>query len=233
VIKRLLILLGIFLIVVIVAVDRVGAIVAGQVLSSKLKTDEHLAHRPDVTVGGIPFLTQALRGSYSDVKVTAHDVNINNINVSTIEVQLNGAHIGWKAAVHGTVHQVPVDHADGQVTISYADVNDYLHSRRLTVSQGPGGQVKVTGSLRIAGHTISASGLGTATVRPTVIVVHVKQVSAGIGSHVSHLSLAQRINFTLPLTGLPFQISLGTVHATAAGIVATGTASNLVLGSAS
>jgi hypothetical protein len=233
VIKRLLILFGIFLIIVIVVVDRVGAIVAAQVLSSKLKTDEHLAHRPDVTVGGIPFLTQVLRGSYSDVKVTAHDVNINNINVTTIAVQLHGAHIGWKAAVHGTVHQVPVDHADGQVTISYADVNDYLHSRHLTVSQGSGNQVKVTGSVQIAGHTIKASGIGTATVRPTVIVVHVRQVSAGIGSHVSHVSLAQRINFTLPLTGLPFQISLGSVRATAAGIVATGTANNLVLGASS
>jgi LmeA-like phospholipid-binding len=232
VIKRLLILLGIFLIVVVVAVDRVGAIIAGQVLASKLKTDEHLAHRPDVTVGGFPFLTQALRGSYSDVKVTAHDVDVNNVNVTTIAVQLHGAHIGWKAAVHGTVHQVPVDRADGQVTISYADVNDYLQSRHLTVSRGAGGQVKVTGSLVIAGHTISASGLGTATVRPSVIVVHVRQVSAGIGTHVSHLSLAQRINFTLPLTGLPFHIALGSVHATAAGIVAVGSATHLVLGSA-
>jgi hypothetical protein len=231
--KRLLILLGIFLIVVIVAVDRVGAIVAGQVLASKLKTDEHLAHRPDVTVGGFPFLTQALRGSYSDVKVTAHDVDVNDINVTTFAVQLHGAHIGLKAAVHGNVHQVPVDRADGQLTISYADVNDYLHSRHLKVSQGSGGQVKVTGSLRIAGHTIEASGLGTATVRSTTIVVHVRQVSAGIGSHVSHLSLAQRINFTLPLTGLPFRIALGSVHATNAGIVAAGTATNLVLGASS
>jgi hypothetical protein len=43
--------------------------------------------------------------------------------------------------------------------------------------------------------------------------------------------LAQRINFSLPLTGLPFQIALGSVKATPDGIVATGTAKNLVLGS--
>lgn len=229
--RRLLILLALFLLVVVVAADRVGAIVAGQVLASKIKTDEGLAHRPDVTVGGIPFLTQALRGKYSDVKVTAHDVTLNGINVTTIAVQLHGAHIGWKAAVQGNVHTVPVDSADGQVTISYADIDAYLHSRHLTVSQGANGQVKVTGSVRIAGHTFKASGIGTATVASSVIAVHVHQVSVAAGSHVGHLSLAQRVNFNLPLNGLPFRIALGSVRGTADGIVATGTARDLVLGS--
>jgi hypothetical protein len=227
----MLILLVLFLAVVLVAVDRVGAIVAGQVLASKLKTDEHLAHRPDVTVGGIPFLTQAIRGSYSDVKVTANNVTLNRIDVTTIAVQLHGAHIPWRAALHGNVHQVPVDRADGQVTISYAAMDAYLRSRHLTVSEGSGGQLKVTGSVTIAGHTFSAGGIGTATVSHNVVAVHVHQITAAAGSHVAHLSVAQRINFSLSLSGLPFRIALGSVRATPAGIVATGSARNLVLGS--
>jgi uncharacterized MnhB-related membrane protein len=228
--RRLLILLVLFLVIVVVAADRVGAIVAAQVLSSKIKTDEGLAHRPDVTVAGFPFLTQALRGKYSDVRVTASDVVLNRLDVTTVAVQLHGVHIGWKAALHGNVHQVPVDRADGQVTISYAAVDAYLRSRHLTVSEGSGGQVKVTGSVTIAGHTIKASGLGTATISHNVVDVHVHQISAAAGSHVAHLSVAQRINFSLPLSGLPFRIALGSVHATAAGIVATGTAPDIVLG---
>jgi hypothetical protein len=231
VLRRLLILLALFLVVVLVAADRVGAIVAAQVLSSKIKTDEHLAHRPGVTIGGVPFLTQALRGKYSDVKVTATDVELNGIDVTTFAVQLHGAHIGWKAAIRGDVHTVPVNEADGQVTISYAAIDEYLRSRHLRVSQGPGGQVKVTGSVQIAGRTISASGIGTATVSSNVIAVHVRQITAAAGSHAAHLSVAQRVNFRLPLSGLPFRITLGSVHATATGIVATGSATNLVLGS--
>jgi hypothetical protein len=231
VLRRLLILLALFLVVVLIAADRVGAIVAAQVLASKIKTDEGLAHRPDVTVGGFPFLTQAIRGKYSDVKVTASDVTLNGVDVTTIAVQLHGAHIGWRAALHGNVHTVPVDTADGQVTISYPAVDAYLQSRHLTVSQGSDGQVKVTASVRIAGHTVKASGIGTATVASSVIAVRVHQISVAAGAHVSHLSLAQRINFTLPLNGLPFRIALGSVRGTANGIVATGTARDLVLGS--
>lgn len=230
-IKRLLVLVAIFLVVVLVVVDRVGAIVAAQVLSSKLKTDEHLASRPDVTIGGIPFLTQAIDGKYSDVKVTAHDLTINRLAVETFAVQLHGAHIPLKAAVRGNVHEVPVDNAKGQATITYGAMDSYLHSRHLTVSEGPGDALKVTGSLDIAGHRFSASGTGTASVAHNVIVVHVRQISVGVDSHIGHLSLAQRINFSLPLTGLPFRISLGTVRATSAGIVATGSAHDLVLGS--
>jgi hypothetical protein len=231
VLRRLLILLALFLVIVLVAADRVGAIIAAQVLASKIKTDEGLAHRPDVTVGGFPFLTQAVRGKYSDVRVTASGVTLNGIDVTTIAVQLHGAHIGLGAALHGNVHTVPVDTADGQVTISYPAVDAYLKSRHLTVSQGSGGQVKVTGSVRIAGQTVRASGIGTATVASSVIAVHVHQISVAAGTHVSHLSLAQRINFTLPLNGLPFRIALGSVRGTANGIVATGTARDLVLGS--
>jgi hypothetical protein len=231
VLRRLLILLALFLVIVLVAADRVGAIIAAQVLASKIKTDEGLAHRPDVTVGGFPFLTQAVRGKYSDVRVTASGVTLNGIDVTTIAVQLHGAHIGLGAALHGNVHTVPVDTADGQVTISYPAVDAYLKSRHLTVSQGSGGQVKVTGSVRIAGQTVRASGIGTATVASSVIAVHVHQISVAAGTHVSHLSLAQRINFTLPLNGLPFRIALGSVLGTPNGIVATGIARDLVLGS--
>jgi hypothetical protein len=229
--KRLLILVAIFLIVVVVVADRVGAIVAAQVLSSKLKTDEHLPSRPDVTVAGIPFLTQAVGGSYSDVKVTVTDLTIHRLLLTTLVVQLHGAHIGLRAALKGDVHEVPVDTANGQVTVGYPAIDAYLRGRHLTVSEGSGGQLKVTGALVIAGHKITASGVGTATIAHNVIDVHVHQVSAGVGSHVGHLSLAQRINFKLPLNGLPFRIALGTVRATPTGIIATGTARNLVLGS--
>ena len=229
--KRLLILLVVFLVVVLVVVDRVGALVAAQVLASKVKTDENLAQRPDVTIGGFPFLTQAIEGKYSDVKVTVHDLTLNRLEVSTFAVQLHGAHIGLKQALHGNVHRVPVDRADGQATVTYAAMDAYLKPKHLTVSPAPGGQLKVTGSVTIAGQELTASGTGTATVAHNVIVVHVRQVSAGVGSLVGHLSLAQRINFSLPLSGLPFQIALGSVKATPDGIVASGTAKNLVLGS--
>jgi hypothetical protein len=230
VVKRLLFLLVLFLVVVLVVLDRVGAVVASQVLASKIKTDEHLAQRPDVSIGGFPFLTQAIEGKYSDVKVTVHDLSLNRLDVSTFKVQLHGAHIKLGAALHGNVHRVPVDRADGQATITYAAMDAYLKPKHLRVSPGANGQLKVTGSVTIAGHELTASGTGTATLAHNVIDVHVHQVSAGVGTHVGHLSLAQRINFSLPLTGLPFQISLGSVKATSDGIVASGSATNLVLG---
>jgi hypothetical protein len=221
----------VFLIGVVILLDRVGALVAAQVLSSKLKTDEHLASRPDVTVGGFPFLTQAISGKYSDVKVTAHDIDLHGLDVSTFAVQLHGAHIPLKEAVRDQVHQVPVDTANGQATVTYAAIDQYLAGRHLKVSMAPGGRLRVTGSVDIAGHTFSASGIGSATVAANVIRVHIDQVSAGVGSHIGHLSLAQRITFSLPLTGLPFRIALGTVRATSAGVYATGVAHHIVLGS--
>ena len=46
-----------------------------------------------MSIAAFPFLTQAIEGKYSDVKVTVHDLNLNGLDVSTFKVQLHGAHI--------------------------------------------------------------------------------------------------------------------------------------------
>ncbi len=157
--KRLLLLFVLFLLVVLVVVDRVGAIVAAQVLASKVKTDEHLADRPDVTIGGFPFLTQAIEGKYSDVKVTVHDLSLNRLDVSTFAVQLHGAHIPLRRRCTG---RPPGAGRPGRRSGDGHLRRDGRLSEVETsqVSPAAGGQLKVTGSLTIAGHRLTASGTG-------------------------------------------------------------------------
>jgi hypothetical protein len=229
--RRLVVGFLVVLVLLVVAADRVGAVVAAHVLASKIQTDEHLATRPDVTVGGFPFLTQVVKGRYSDVRVTSHDLDLKGVTVTTLAVQLHGAHISLGSAARDDVHQVPVDRADGQLTISYAAVDRYLASRHLRVTQGKNGQVAVAATVTVAGKAIGVVGTATATVSGNSVDVHVTQVGAVAGSHVAHLSLSQRVSFSLPLGRLPFRIDLGSVRATSAGIVATGVTHHLVLGS--
>jgi hypothetical protein len=229
VIRRLLLVLVVLVVVLLVVADRVGAVVAAHVLADKVQTDEHLASRPDASIGGIPFLTQAADGRYSDVSVTAHQLVTDGVPVTTLTVHLHGVHVSTSDVLHGNVHQVPVDRADGQVFISYADANRYLAPKHLHVSAGSHGQLKVSAGLTVAGESVTATGTGTASVTGNVVHVHVKRVDLG-ASHLGSAGINTSIGFEIPLTGLPFRISLGSVTATSAGIVANGTVNNLVLG---
>jgi len=117
------------------------------------------------------------------------------------------------AVTSGHLSRVPVDRAAATILLSYDDVNSYLSGHHLAVSEGEDGQVKVTGSVTLAGHTVSASASGRVDVRGNDLAV----------------SVGRGLDFTIPLGGLPFRIGLVGAKATKAGIEVQATAAGLVL----
>ena len=61
---------------VLIAGDRVANAVAQNVLAAQLQTELNTPTRPDVRIGGFPFVTQVLGGSFSSVDVTASDATV-------------------------------------------------------------------------------------------------------------------------------------------------------------
>jgi hypothetical protein len=232
VLRRFLIAVLLFLIVVVVAADRVGAVVGARVLASKLQTDEHLPHRPSTTIGGIPFLTQAFSGKYRDVSVTAHGVPVDGVSVTTLSAHLHGVHLPLGKVIGDSVSQVPVDRVDGTAFVSFADANRYLRGRSpkgVVVSLGAGraGRARVTETAQLHGRTVTAHGFGSASVSDDVVTI----VVSGLTSSPTRVRLPRSATVSLPLRELPFRISLRSVSIGATGISAVGGSGQVVLGS--
>jgi hypothetical protein len=204
----------------------VGAIVAAHVLSGKVKTDEHLPSRPSASIGGFPFLTQALHGNYSDVTVTAHNLPIDGVEVTTLTANLLGVHLPFSQAVHGSVSQVPVDKVDGSALLSFANVNNYLASKSvpLRIALGSNGTAMVTDHAVVHGKRVSFSGVGAVTVRDSVVHVSVATTSSQ-GGFANRLA-----RFSVPLQDLPFHLNIQSVVVTPTGLYCTGAADKIVLG---
>jgi hypothetical protein len=231
--RRFLIAILIFLIAVVIAADRVGAVVASHVLASKLQTDEHLPSRPSTNIGGIPFLTQAFGGKYSDVSVTAHAVPVNNVTVTTLTAHLHGVHVPVSKVLGGSVTEVPVDRVDGTAFVSFTDANSYLahHSaagQLIQLSPGHNGDANVTDTLRIGGKKVQLRGSGHASVTGNVITLSVTQLT-GASKRLATRVLRQ-LQVRVPLQNLQFRMQLHEVTATASGLSATGDAQHVVLG---
>ncbi|HMC67850.1 MAG TPA: DUF2993 domain-containing protein, partial [Mycobacteriales bacterium] len=192
--------------------DRVALAAAEHVVAGRIQTDQGLSERPDVTIHGFPFLTQALGGRYDRVTVHVRGLRNRTVPVAKLTVDLSGVHVPLSAVTSGHLSRVPVDRATAKVLLSYDDVNAYL-GKHLTVSEGDNGEVKVTGSVTVAGQSVSASASGKVDVRGNDLVV----------------AVGQGLDFTIPLGGLPFRIALVGAKATKAGIEVSATASGLVL----
>ena len=85
------------LLVLLIIVDRAGAAIAGRTAASALQRSENLSRRPDVTIEGFPFLTQAASGNFDRIKVTARDITLTSggahVRVSRLDVTLHHVHV--------------------------------------------------------------------------------------------------------------------------------------------
>lgn len=138
----------IVLIVLAVAADRVGAAVGQHELAKQLKSKMDLSQEPTVKVHGIPFLTQVIRGKYSDIEVDADGVSSGRFTDLGVDVNLHGAKAPLGDLLSGSIDKLPVDKVDGHITVTYADL-----------AQASG----------VAGLTLTKSGAGVRASMPTTV----------------------------------------------------------------
>lgn len=213
-----------------VGADRVGVVIAQHEVAAKLQSFGSLSSTPDVEIRGIPFLTQAVSGDYSDVEVAATGVTAGGARISSLTVSLRGLHVPLRDAVSGSVTSVPVDRLSATALLSYADVQAQLRDRRLTLSPA-GDRLRVTGSVTVLGQTVSASALSTVQLRGTDVVVTATgfEVGNGAADRALTAALAGRFDFVARLGRLPYGLRATSVRVTPQGLQATAAASSVVL----
>src|SRR4051794_36980190 len=120
--RRLLLVL-VLLVGALAVLDRVAALAAERVVSERIQQNEGLASRPDVSIGGFPFLTQAADGEYDDVTVTVHGVRRGDLVIDTIRAHMTGVTVPASDVVRQRVNRIHIRHATAEILLRYADLN--------------------------------------------------------------------------------------------------------------
>ena len=136
--RRLLIVLVVLAALLVVA-DRVGVVVAENRLAGQIQQQLELDSKPDVSIRGIPFLTQAISGTYKDIRVKLPDVDAGDVQDVTVDARLQGAHVSLSDALGGSVDQIPVDRISGTLLIPYDQLA--RRQRHLRAEDHPGGRL--------------------------------------------------------------------------------------------
>src|SRR5512133_1572254 len=103
--RRLVIVLFVLAVVLLVA-DRAGVVVAQSALAGKIQQQLDLDRKPDVSINGIPFLTQAIRGTYRDIEVQLPDVDAGDVRDVAVDARLQGVHVPLSDALSGNVDRI-------------------------------------------------------------------------------------------------------------------------------
>jgi len=242
-VRRLLVVL-VVLGAILVGADRIAEFAAARAVAHQLRSSEHLARDPQVHFAGFPFLTQALRGRFSEVDLTATDVQTAAVPVARVSVRLLGVHASVARALAGRLRSVPVDSVSGTGLLRYADLASVL-SRTLAgvVSGGvtggvtggvrlrdAGGRLAISGRASIGGSTVPVEvDCTVAVVGSSIRVVPQLAVLPVLGSQTLPASVQQQLAVTIPADRLPFGVRVRSVAVRPEGLVVHGTSTGFVL----
>ena len=208
--RKLLIALGV-LVVLLIAIDRIGVVVAENQISDRIATVYGLSEKPGVSITGFPFLTQVISGNYQQVDVTANQIQADGATLHDLNVHLTGVHATISQLLGSGASTVTADRAAGSALVDFATVNQRLpHGFRVT----SGGQnLTVSGTVNLS---VSADGI---TVTPQNVTI-----PGGISLPVADLS---QLRFVVPLSNLPLHLHLTSVRVTPGGLRISAAARNV------
>lgn len=207
------------LLVLLVALDRIGVVVGENVAAENVQKQENLPQKPSIAIDGFPFLTQVASKDFSHVTVDIHGLNQTGVPITDLHVDLYGVH------VNSSYNGGTADTMNATAQLSYADISSEVTKEagigQVTVSEGTGGQLKA--SYSIVGVTVSASV--AVSLQPDN---NIKLTSGAVQTPLSGLGISipntSGFTVTFPLGTLPFGIQLSGLQITKTyvGISATG-----------
>ncbi len=191
-----------------VLADRVAVGIAEDRVAEQLAGRGGLVGTPDVDIAGFPFLTQAVRGRYDDVRIALDADELGQPAGTRAAVALRGVHVPLKAALAGSVTEVPVDRIDGTATLSYGLLAAELGSDTTLEPDDDG--LRITRTVELLGYTLPVTAAGTVTLEDDQLVIDVAD-AAGAGVEipsflVGRVSDLLDLRYTVPQ--LPFDVQL-------------------------
>ena len=235
--RKLLIAL-VVLVLLFIAVDRIGVAVAENQISSRLATAYGLPENPGVSITGFPFLTQVVSGNYQQIDVTANQVQANGVTLHDLNVHLTGVHATISQILGSGSSMVTADRAAGTALVDFATVKQRLPQQtqvslggqNLTVSglqlSPDGKNLKLSGTASYLGISAPVSATAALSVSPSGITVTPEDVTVAGGLSIPGSAIS-RLHFTVPVSNLPLHLHITSVQVTPDGLRVAAAARNV------
>jgi len=213
--RRYLLVLAI-VVALLVVLDFVSRAVAENIMATQIQK-QGLSQKPDVSIGGFPFLTQVASKNFQQVMISTTNLTEGPVTITKVGVIANGIRLKSYSSASGTITSL-----SGTALISFSSLGNTLAQQ-----VGPLGQLLNGGGLQLtdAGPDEVKASLnlvvtsGSATWRVTRLSgnqLHIGLVSSS-GLPSSLLGSIQSLNVQIPK--LPLGLTIDSVNVTPSGVV--------------
>ncbi|MFD3701998.1 DUF2993 domain-containing protein [Nocardia sp. NPDC058658] len=221
---RALLILIVVLTITLVVGDRVGVVVAQNEIGRKVAAEYNLPRQPDVEIGGFPFLTQAVDGTYREIDIRIGDWSGGDISVRNLDVALTDVSAPLADVIGNRTSNLVAGTATATAVVPFDVVQRFAPSGVESISNSPEG-LRATGTFKVAGLSVPATVFATVALTEAGIEVTPVSVQAvGGGPTVSLALVRQSLAFVVPLEELPLGARLTAIQPGDDGLHATAVA---------
>ncbi|WP_369194724.1 LmeA family phospholipid-binding protein [Streptomyces djakartensis] len=132
--------------------DRWALLYAEHRAADTLEDRLDLAAAPEVEIGGFPFLTQVAGERLDSVKVTVPDVAADRVSLAKVSATAHDIRLDTDGLT--SVRGARVPRFDGEVQLSFADLNRELGASQVVFTGEGRDRVRAEGTLPVAGHDL-------------------------------------------------------------------------------
>ncbi|MFE4688727.1 DUF2993 domain-containing protein [Streptomyces sp. NPDC056749] len=157
--------------------DRWAVLYAEGKAADTLKGQLDLTAAPEVEIGGFPFLTQLADKKLDSVRVTVPDVAADRVSLAKVSATAHDIRLDADGLT--SIRGADIPRLDGDVLLSFADLNRELGASQVTFSGDGRNRVKARGTLPVAGHDLRLHA--EATIR--------RQAERGIATEIGGMRL--------------------------------------------
>lgn len=214
--------------VVLIAGDRVANAVAQNTLATQLQSELSTPTKPEVSIGGFPFVTQVLGGSFSSVQVIADDATVEDatrtVSIAHLDATLTGitATDRYQNIVAGRGEATVLVDWAGVSTLAGHQVSYEADDRMRIDFSVPIGRLSIDGT--ITGRPELDVDAQTITVADPQVSVASVDVPQAVVDAVSRIVLQP-----FPIENLPYDISVTGLTVQPDGVQLSGTGQDIPL----
>ncbi|GAA3712301.1 hypothetical protein GCM10022204_34000 [Microlunatus aurantiacus] len=211
---------------VLIAGDRVANAVAENTLATQLQSELSTPTKPEVTIGGFPFVTQVLGGSFSSVRVTATDATVQGetaaVAVSHLDATLTDITTAdrFQTIVAGRGDATALVDWGGVSSLAGQQVSYVADDRMRIDFSVPIGRLSIDGFL--TGRPQLDVDAQTITVADPQVSVASVDVPQAVVDAVSRIVLRP-----FPIENLPYDISVTGLTVQPDGVLLSGTGEDI------
>ncbi|MEU4833318.1 DUF2993 domain-containing protein [Streptosporangium sp. NPDC023615] len=223
---RKLIAFLVLLLVVVAVLDRVAVTGVQREIATQAAAKYDLSVPPEVTIEGIPFLTQAIAGRYERVDVAAGEMTISGIALSSVDFTLRGVTARLEDLVMNPQQvDMRAERVEGAVVVPVATLNQRApQGMKVSVA---GGALAVKGEITVLGRRVPAE----ATMKVRVVEGGLQLVpeKVTLGGGIAVPDPERFLSYRVPIGKLPYNLKLTDVRTVPEGLRISGTASDVPL----